>query len=302
MPCSTLPHRSACLATLGLAWLLLAAAPSAATTYSVSCGMGNPITPSFCANHMVSGAAGTYAAPASLHSRFTGGGTGELLEAHATVGAGTVGASAHARHYGQFAAVGQGAAGRGILTLDDVVFSSSGTDPIQVALNVHLSGDFFVDPSRPSSLSSKIDVGLGIGASSFSGSYAAFKDGSANKSGLLAGLADGLGGVSTTLTTGLVTVPVNTPVMIVLDLQATASAGGGGPWPNSGEAKTDFLSTLSFVEGGPVFTLPAGFTGTVDSADGGIVGNLWGAAVPEPATSALVLLALVGLSAVRRAA
>ncbi|MCZ2293031.1 MAG: PEP-CTERM sorting domain-containing protein [Burkholderiales bacterium] len=87
------------------------------------------------------------------------------------------------------------------------------------------------------------------------------------------------------LETGAFTVPTGTPILIQVRLYTSFFVRG------LGGADSDFASTLTFNNDGPVFTLPEGYTvnGT------GIVDNHWvGAipAVPEPATALLSALGL----------
>jgi hypothetical protein len=100
-----------------------------------------------------------------------------------------------------------------------------------------------------------------------------------------------------------VTIPVNTPFAVSLNLEAQASAdsylatpyGSGDVWSLGGAF---FGHTLTFAPDG-VFTLPDGYT--VNSVDAGIVDNqLAGSAVPVPEPGSLTLLVSGFVVAVRR--
>jgi hypothetical protein len=132
------------------------------------------------------------------------------------------------------------------------------------------------------------DAGTGLGNSSF------FED------GILAdgGLAD-----------PFVTVPVNTPFQILLQLAVVGTATANSGFDaflvkRVAEAASSFSHTFSFATAGDVFTLPAGYT--VNSVEGNIVNNRFvGLAaepepVPEPGPLALLataLLMMIGLRA-----
>lgn len=99
--------------------------------------------------------------------------------------------------------------------------------------------------------------------------------------------------IGSTFTSGTHTVPVNTPVLIQLqlDTQVYTWATSG----NSNTATSDFQHTMSFALNGPVFNLPTGFT--ANSEDFGIVENRF--TVPEPRVTALAGACLV-LMLIRR--
>lgn len=86
------------------------------------------------------------------------------------------------------------------------------------------------------------------------------------------------------LTTPLVQVALNTPIILQLRLQSSASAGGNGPI-----ASTDFGGSFKFVSGSDAFNLPDGVTVNAGTwlVDNRFIDPL--AAVPEPATWALMI-------------
>jgi len=98
------------------------------------------------------------------------------------------------------------------------------------------------------------------------------------------------------LTTPLVTVSLNTPTIIQLRLQSSASTGG------MATAATDFGGSFKFVSGSDAFNLPDGVTVNAGSwlVDNRFIDPL--AAVPEPATWAMMVagFALAGAGVRRR--
>lgn len=98
------------------------------------------------------------------------------------------------------------------------------------------------------------------------------------------------------LSTPLVTVSLNTPTIIQLRLQSSASTGG------MATAATDFGGSFKFVTGGDAFNLPDGVTVNAGTwlVDNRFIDPL--AAVPEPASWTLMIagLGLVGARLRRR--
>jgi hypothetical protein len=115
-------------------------------------------------------------------------------------------------------------------------------------------------------------------------------------SGMLCGT--GFGGGTATFSTPALSIVSGDTILLDMSMLAQVSGQAGEPGPNerfSGSA--DYLNTLKFVQGVPVFNLSSGWT--ANSADGSIVNNLL-VAVPEPSTWALIAIPLLGLSASRR--
>jgi len=85
--------------------------------------------------------------------------------------------------------------------------------------------------------------------------------------------------------------PLDVPLSLQISLSIVSSAFGGFALDALGTANA--LHTFGIRQGGPVFDLPEGYTAS--SAELGIVDNL-----PEPGGSALSVVALGALAAVRR--
>lgn len=102
---------------------------------------------------------------------------------------------------------------------------------------------------------------------------------------------------------GSVDLPVGRALNLVLMLSAQSTVSGGpvsqfaDPITVVAESSADFFNTLGFPISGDVFNLPEGYT--VNSVDGGIVNNRFGA-VPIPPTVLLLGSGLVGLAGLRR--
>ena len=173
------------------------------------------------------------------------------------------------------------------MMLDDVIFTSSGSDPISVTLNLHLSGEFIrsgVNNTDEITIN-KVLIGVEYGGGLNNGEYRvtdSFDGGglSETSSGLLSGLSGDIINETIQVTRS---VPVNTPVGLNLTLLVEANAS-----KFTCRATTDFSNSFGFVQGANVFDVPEGVT--VNSVSGGIVDNM---VIPEP--SALCLASLAGL-------
>ncbi len=143
---------------------------------------------------------------------------------------------------------------RGIISWDDVVFSSALNESISVSLNLSLSGSYgFGNDGNPT---------VDVSGSGFSGTHNWSRINGGQ--GMLSGY-DGQGPHD--FTTGSFSIPTNTPVTITLVLHTIASANGR----NNYAILSQSLTLGSSAESGQVFNVPAGIT--VDSVQAGISGN-----------------------------
>ncbi len=96
-----------------------------------------------------------------------------------------------------------------------------------------------------------------------------------------------------TVATPLWTLPVNTPFTLTLQLNVAAEVSVilGDGYITS--ALSDFGNTLSFATDRPVFGLPAGYS--ANSAEAGVIDNLFATPVPEPASGMLAAFGLLAL-------
>lgn len=209
-------------------------------------------------------------------------------EVHGHVHAGSLGIYAHAYNNGQYAPQRQEV---GASFTFDVMFASPAADPVDVVMNLALSGTI----APPGGFYSTVSVSAGAqGVNPVSGGQfgrSGTSSPATTSSGMLAGFIDD--GSVQTISSAVMTVPVNVPVTMFIAL-ATIQ-----PYHNANPV-IDFGHTLSLASGGDVFTLlgPHAAGVTVNSVDAGIVDNQFVAAVPLP--GAAWLLAGVMLPLLRR--
>lgn len=190
---------------------------------------------------------------------------------------------------------------------DDLVFvnleSPEDTTPVAASLNFTLDGTFAFsgtvsDRAALNHASIRVRDYSAYGVIKETGFYGVYADPElgANTSGIFAGLA------RTEHFDGSFTTPdrlFDVGVPQVFGIELTAAASANTSLAEGRMASADFLHTLGFVPGMPVFNLPDGYT--ANSADGRIVNNLFvPTAIPEPHACAAVGLLLLGLVAHRR--
>ncbi len=218
---------------------------------------------------------------------FTGANTGNV---QATVNQGTVGISARATNNGGFAPQRQEVVASFTF---DTIFGSVGTNPIDVAMNLMISGQIL---NPPSFVYSTLEVVAGrIGSGISSGGYRESATEPTIQNGMLSGfVADGS---QQSISTAVFSVPVNVPVQLLLQLNTIQPYATTSPL-------IDFANTLTLSTIGDVFTILGGETITVNSVDAGIVNNQFSSAAVVPIPAALPLFAgglgLLGLLGWRR--
>jgi hypothetical protein len=169
----------------------------------------------------------------------------------------------------------------GELTLDNVVFSSAGTDPIPVALNLDFNGRFNLLDSTGKYALGKIIIEATINGTTFPGEIHVCTMYCVQvQIGLLEGFTSRVYR-DKRLTTPEIVVPVNEPVTVTLSM-LIVTVSDKSPL-SSAEAVFDDIYT--FARSGPVFNVPAGVN--VNSERAMIVDNAYngGATVPvQPST------------------
>jgi hypothetical protein len=142
----------------------------------------------------------------------------------------------------------------GELTLDNVVFSSAGTDPIPVSLNLDFNGRFDLLDSTGKYALGKIIIEATINGTTFPGEIHVC---SMYCVQIQTGLLEGLTGRvyrDKHLTTPEVMVPVNEPVTVTLAMNVITVADKS---PLS-RAEGVFNDIYTFARSGPVFNVPSG--------------------------------------------
>lgn len=165
---------------------------------------------------------------------------------------------------------------RGELRLTQVVFSSPGSDPIPVSLNLDFDGRFNLLDSTGRYALGKVIITARIGSTTFQGEIHVCTNSCTQ---VWLGLCSGLSGRvydRARLVTPEVMVPVNTPVAVELTLDITVTADLNS-WAR---AEAVFNNTYTFAGDGPVFNVPAGVG--VDSEQLMIVDNFYAAGNPVP--------------------
>lgn len=211
---------------------------------------------------------------------FTGANYGEV---HANVNPGSIGITAHTYNIGVYAPQRQEVTATFTF---DVLFSSPGTENINVVMNMDLSGyigvpDFYAT----------VFVNAGITGNAAGGTYTEYaptSDPPVARSGMLSGFtADG---TTHSVSTHSINVPVNVPVTMFMRLgtiQAYTPAG----------LTIGFGNTFSLATSGNVFDIsgPNAEFVTVNSEDANIVDNQFTdvTAVPEPSSMAMLMSMLV---------
>lgn len=177
------------------------------------------------------------------------------------------------------------------------------TTPVAISLNFTLDGTFAFtgtasDRGALNSASIRVRDYSGYGVLRETGFYGIYADPTlaANTSGIFAGMARTehfAGDFATPERLYDVGVPQVFGLALITAASANTSVAEGRM------ASADFMHTLGFTPGMPVFDLPDGYT--AESADGRIVNNRFvPTAIPEPRPFSLAAVALLGLAVHRR--
>ena len=227
------------------------------------------------------------------------------------------GADAYGLHASTFVGgnqIANGASGGGGLdamalvrvTFTDFVISGpAGSGPIQTSINFHLSGQQILggytsaSPIYTSDVASAVGLIVSAGSNGASGFNNFHYNNGAVSPATQGGLLVGFNG-NANVPTPLWTLPVNTPFTLSVQLSTMVSVGVVFSDGYITSALSDFGNTLTFATDRPVFGLPAGYT--ANSAEAGVINNVFTSQVPEPASGALAAfgIAAVGLRARRR--
>ena len=200
---------------------------------------------------------------------------------------------------------------RGLLEIDNVLITSTAPAPpsvISTSLNFHVSGATpHFNVQTHGLISAEFDMRIVLNGAVFNGVYRWVKSKSSPASTTVTGLGTQIAGggfahtFSSTITTGSVNVPVNTPFEISVEFIAKAGSGGSAGSPYAGMT-FDASNTAGFLPGGSIFNLDPGYT--ANSGGGLIVNNAFAssgaAAVPLPSAAWLGLSLLGFLGAARR--
>lgn len=217
---------------------------------------------------------------------------------------GLFGLFAMTENWGALNGIDAVAGARGILEIDDVVITSTDPSPpatILTSLNFHVSGttshfDYYANDI----VAAGFDLKVNLNGTSFNGEYDWLQYSPGEPETTVSGLGTQIAGggfsedFNSTITTGTVNVPVNSPFSIRMEFGVTTTTVG----PNSAYHGMTFdaMNTAGFLPGASIFNLPEGYT--ANSGGGIIVNNA--TTVPEPSTLALVALGLLGIGWGRR--
>lgn len=208
--------------------------------------------------------------------------------------------------------------------IDDLVFTRddpTDTRSVPVATLLPIDGVFFVRRDDGANSWARAYLGVeyglgvpGVGSTAFlrtiggiqygeTGNAVGQSDLSHSAYGIFAGLA-GQSMIDGVFVSPVFDVPVNVPALLNINLSASAAivARDG----STAEAMADFMNTLAFRPGGPIFVLPDRVSAR--SVTAGIDGNSWPggspnnppAPVPLPPAAGLLAAALAGLGFLSR--
>ncbi len=178
---------------------------------------------------------------------------------------------------------------------DFVISGPAGATSVITPINFHLSGEQILGSYTSfSGYSSSVESTVGLiihadnnGASGVNNFY--YSNGVASPPTTTGLLMDW--GPGNIVTTPLWTLPVNVPFTLTLQLDVAADVSVILSDGYVTSALSDFGKTLSFATDRPVFSLPEGYS--ANSAEAGVVNNIFTAPVPEPASGVLAALGLL---------
>ena len=211
-------------------------------------------------------------------------------EVQVNVNQGSIGIHAETHNNGLFAPQRQEVTAR---VQFDTIFSSTGSSPVGVIMNLDLSGT--IAPAQ--FIYSSVQVNAGTISSFSGGTYSDSLNPSSPvlRDGMLSGFS--ASGSVESVSTGVIQVPVNVPVTMFLSLKTIQTYDTVRP-------RIDFGNTFNLTRFGDVFTIQgpnASEVFSVDSIDAGIVNNRFHSnVVPEPSSFALLGLGSLGLLATVR--
>jgi len=183
-----------------------------------------------------------------------------------------------------------------LVTFTDFVISGPvGAASVLTPINFDLSGEQILGSytsfsGYSSSVESTVSLTVSAGSNGASGANNFHYSNGVSSPPMTTGLLVDWG-PGNTVTTPLWSLPVNVPFTLTLQLNVAADVSVILSDGYVTSALSDFGNTLSFATDRPVFSLPEGYN--ANSAEAGVVNNVFTTAVPEPTNGMMTALGLL---------